>query len=177
MSIQKESNFFVRKCDFERGCYEKSRNWYKSRFPEGGMARGECSHNYTKVHLFPGVAQRMQELLPDVRLVYMVRDPVERLVSHYVQNRVQGLEDRPFSKAVTDPVDNKYALTSRYFWQLESYLEVFEPDQILVQSLKSLSTHPMKALHDIHSFIGVDPEVTDRQLEQGRFNSTSKKRI
>ena len=91
----------------------------------------------------------------------MVRDPIERLVSHYVQNRVQGLEDRPFSKAVTDPVDNKYVLTSRYFWQLESYLEVFEPDQILVQVL---SPHPMKALHDIHSFIGVDPEVTDRQL-------------
>jgi hypothetical protein len=88
MSIQKETNFFIRKRDFEKGRYEKGRDWYESCFPEGGMARGECSPNYTKVHLFPGVAQRMQELLPDVRLVYMVRDPIERLVSHYVQNRV-----------------------------------------------------------------------------------------
>jgi hypothetical protein len=177
MSIQKETNFFISECDFEKGNYEKGQSWYESRFPEGGIARGECSPNYTKAHLFPGVAERMQELLPDVRLVYMVRDPIERLVSHYVQNRAQGLEDRPFYKAVTEPVDNKYVLTSRYFWQLEPYLEFFDLDQILVQSLESYSTHPTKTLHDIHSFIGVDPEVTDRQLKQGHFNSTSEKRI
>lgn len=176
MSIQKETNFFIRKRDFEKGRYEKGRNWYESRFREEAVARGECSPNYTKVHLFPGVVQRMHKLLPDVRLIYMVRDPIERLISHYVQNRVQGLEDRPFSVAVTD-LENKYVLTSRYFWQLKPYLEAFDKGQILIRSLESLRDRPVEILGDIQSFIGVDPRVTEEQLQQGHFNPTSKKRI
>lgn len=177
MSIQKETNFFIRKRDFEKGHYEKGQSWYESRFPEEGKARGECSPNYTKIHLFPGVAQRMHELLPDVQLIYMVRDPIQRLISHYVQNRVQGLEDHPFSKAVTEPDENKYVLTSRYFWQLKPYLEAFDADQILVRCLESLRDHPTETLGEIQSFIEVSPRVTEEQLQQGHFNPTNKKRI
>lgn len=177
MSVQKETNYFIRGRDFEKGRYEKGREWYESRFREQAKARGECSPNYTKAHLFPGVAQRMHELVPDVRLVYMVRDPIERLISHYVQNRVQRLEDRSFSVAVTEPRKNKYVMTSRYYWQLRPYLGFFDENQILVRSLESLRDRPIEILGEIHSFLGVDPEVTDRQLQQGHFNPTGKKRI
>lgn len=177
MSIQKETNFFIRRQDFEKGNYEKGRDWYESRFRDRAPARGECSPNYTKVHLFPGVAERMYKLIPNVRLIYMVRDPIERLISHYVQNRVQGLEKRPFSKAVTDAIDNKYVLTSRYFWQLKPYLEVFSEDQILVRSLESLRDCPSEILSDLHSFLGVDSQATDKQLQQKHFNPTDEKRI
>lgn len=177
MSILKETNYFISKCDFEKGRYEEGRDWYESRFREVAKARGECSPNYTKAHLFPGVAQRMHDLVPDIQLIYMVRDPVERLISHYVQNCVQGLEDQSFAGAVTEPVENKYVLTSRYFWQLQPYLEVFDEEQILIRSLESLRDRPLEILRDIHSFIGIESHVVEAQLQRGHFNPTSEKRI
>ncbi len=170
MSIQKETDFFIR----ERN-YEKGRAWYESRFPSGGQARGECSPNYTKTHLFPGVARRMHDLVPDVRLVYMVRDPIERIISHYVGNRVEGREDRPFSEAITEPPENNYLLTSQYYRQLQPYLDVFGEDQILVRSLDALSDEPDRVLRDIQRFIGVEERG---EAGQGfRFNASETKRI
>ena len=172
MSIQKETDFFIQGRN-----YEKRRDWYESRFQEEAVARGECSTNYTKAHLFPGVVQRMHELVPEVQLVYMVRDPVRRMISHYVQNRVQEDENRSFAEAVTTCATNKYVMTSRYYWQLQPYLETFGDEQILVRSLESLRDDPARVLGDIQSFIGVQSRVTDRQLRQGRFNARSEKKI
>lgn len=85
MSDRKETDFFIRARNYRRGT-----DWYEDRFPASGQARGECSPNYTKAHLFPRVARRMHDLVPDVHLVYMVRDPIDRIVSHYVGNRAVG---------------------------------------------------------------------------------------
>lgn len=172
MSIQKETDFFIQGRN-----YEKGREWYESRFRGTAAVRGECSTNYTKAHLFPGVAQRMYDLVPEARLLYMVRDPIPRMISHYVQNRVREGEDRSFAEAVTEGERNKYIMTSRYYWQLQPYLKTFGADQILVRSLESLRDDPADTLGDIQSFIGASPQVTDPQLRQGRFNARGEKKI
>lgn len=172
MSIQKETDFFVQGRN-----YEKGRDWYESRFREHAAARGECSTNYTKAHLFPGVAQRMHDLVPDAQLVYMVRDPIQRMISHYVQNCVREGEDRSFVEAVTERETNKYVMTSRYYWQLQPYLETLGADQILVRSLEALRDNPARVLGDIQTFIGVQSGVTEHQLRQGRFNARGEKKI
>jgi hypothetical protein len=170
MSIQKETDFFIQ----ERN-YEKGQTWYESRFREAGRARGECSPNYTKAHLFPGVAQRMYDLVPDARLIYMVRDPIDRMVSHYVGNRVEGREERSFSAAVTEPADNNYLMTSRYHWQLRPYLDTFGADHVLVRSLEALSKRPARVLRDICRFVGVDEDDGDI-ANLRRFNASRTKR-
>jgi hypothetical protein len=170
MSDRKETDFFIKERNYDRG-----REWYEARFSEG-RARGECSPNYTKAHLFPGVAQRMHNLVPDVRLVYMVRDPIDRIISHYVGSTVQGRETRPFCRAVTEGEQNNYVMTSRYGRQLKPYLDLFDDDQLLVCSLERLAEHPSDVLRDVHAFLGVETAVSEQQLQLGQFNATSRKR-
>jgi len=170
MSDRKETDFFI-----QENNYEKGRDWYERRFPDAGRARGECSPNYTKVHLFSGVARRMHALVPDVKLVYMVRDPIERLISHYVGSRASGREDRPFAEAVIPP-DNNYVRTSRYFRQLAPYREHFDDEQIRVGSLERFAEEPAEMLRDLHRFVGVRPAVTEQQLQRRRFNASAQKR-
>ena len=170
MSIQKETDFFIR----ERN-YEKGQAWYESRFREAGEARGECSPNYTKAHLFSGVPQRMHDLVPDVRLIYMVRDPIDRLVSHYVGNRVEGREERPFSEALTESEENNYLMTSRYHRQLIPYVKTFGTDQILVRSLEALTADPDQILRDICRFVGVEEGAVAAENLR-RFNASRTKR-
>jgi len=170
MSDRKETDFFVRENN-----YGKGRDWYEQRFPAAGQARGECSPNYTKAHLFSGVARRMHALVPDVRLVYVVRDPIERMISHYVGSRASGREDRPFAEAVTSP-GNNYVHTSQYFRQLSPYREHFDDEQIWVGALEGFAEAPAAVLRDLHRFIGVDSTVADEQLRQGPFNTSRRKR-
>ena len=49
-----------------------------------------------------------------MKLIYLVRDPVERAISHYLHERRQGREGRPLERALTEPGENNYLLTSRY---------------------------------------------------------------
>ena len=170
MSDRKETDFFVAEHNYDRG-----QRWYENRFPDDTQARGECSPNYTKAHLFSGVASRMHDTVPNARLIYLVRDPIERTISHYVGSRANGREDRSFQEAVATH-DSNYIETSRYFRQLRPYMEAYPAEQICVQSLEELAGRPESVLRDLQRFIGVDPSVTDEQLRQGRFNTSARKR-
>jgi hypothetical protein len=117
----------------------------------------------------------MHDLMPDVRLIYMVRDPIDRMVSHYVGSCVEGREDRPFPVAVTEPPENNYLMTSRYHWQLTPYLNAFGSDQLLVRSLEALAERPEQVLRDICRFVGVDEEVGQNEALR-RFNDSRTKR-
>lgn len=171
MSIQKETDYFLPAQYDNRGS-----EWYLSRFREQARARGECSPNYTKRHLFPDVAERMHDLVPGVKLVYMVRDPLDRIISHYVGNRVRSQETRPFSEAVTDGEKNNYVLTSKYYYQLEPYLEHFGSDQLLVRSLNALQHCRNDVLSDIHRFLGVEARG-DEDISEAKYNTTGQKRM
>ena len=117
MSRPKELNFFVAELNWELGP-----EWYASHFERDAEIRGETSPHYTNLPRFEGVAERMRELLGDgARLIYMVRDPIERMLSHYLHNVGGGYESRPMAEALADP-DSAYVARSRYAMQLEPYL-------------------------------------------------------
>lgn len=78
MSRMKETDFFVPKMNFPLGM-----SWYQSQFDPGYSIYGEASPNYAMCHLWRGVPARIHSILPDVRLIFLARDPVDRLVSHY----------------------------------------------------------------------------------------------
>ena len=94
--------------------------------PRRRRSAGETSPHYTNLPRFTGVAERMRELLgAESRIVYMVRDPIDRMLSHYLHNVGGGYESRPLEEALGDP-DSAYVARSRYAMQLEPYLEGFE---------------------------------------------------
>ena len=104
MSQRKELDFFKTDADFAKGL-----EWYSAQFPDDSGVRGEASPNYSKFHIFPGVPDRMRSVLPDIKLIYLVRNPVERAVSHYMHSVHGGLfESRPISAVFERLDENNY---------------------------------------------------------------------
>ena len=87
MSREKELHFFVDRKNWGRGI-----EWYEAQFDASAPVRGESSPGYSAYPLYEGVAERMARVVPDAKLVYLVRDPVERVVSHYTHRTVNWPE-------------------------------------------------------------------------------------
>jgi hypothetical protein len=141
--------------DFFAGRYERGIHWYKKRFGDG--IAGESSPNYLKLHLWPEVPARIREHVPDARLMCILRNPVDRTLSHYLHNVWRGREARPFSVA-TAPGSN-LVKTSRYGWQLDHYLAHFPAEQILLLTTEELGADPQWTLRRALRFIGADDRV------------------
>jgi len=74
----------------------------------------------------------MAAVVPEARLVYLVRDPIERIVSHYLHQLNAARERRPFHAAVSEGPDNRYLAYSRYHEQIEQFLLHYPAQRILV---------------------------------------------
>lgn len=164
MPTPKEINFFNR-------YWESGRHWYEGHFEgsAGATAVGEASPNYTKAHHWPDTARRMASLIPDARLIYVLREPVERMRSHYQHHVVAGQESRSIERAlreVADPNTNDYHNTSRYGSQLETYLDHFAPEQILVITSDLLRYERQEALREVFRFVRVDEQWIPPNIEQ-----------
>ena len=154
-STPKELDFFV------ADRYERlGIDWYRQQFndPPGALTAGESSVNYTKCHEQPGVAERMHRHLPDVKLVYILRDPLKRIESHWIHVVGSGVWRGDFESAVADPETSDPVQTSRYWTQLSEYLEFYDPSQIKVMSYEAVSADPQRAVEEVLEFIGMDPD-------------------
>ena len=161
MSRPKELNFFVAELNWELGS-----EWYASHFERDAEIRGETSPHYTNLPRFAGVAERMRELLGDgARLIYMVRDPIERMLSHYLHNVGGGYESRPMAEALADP-DSAYVARSRYAMQLEPYLAVFERERVRVVGNEELAGERDATLRGVFEYLGVDAGFRSEQFER-----------
>lgn len=136
---------------------------YEAKFaacPPGAMA-GEASTAYAKRPTFEGVALRAREILGDeLKVIYLTRDPVRRIISQYHHLWGLSLEHRPLNRAVLE--DETYVAYSRYDWQLEPWRAVYPADQILVLSFEEYVADRMNSLRRVCAFLGVAaPEVVD----------------
>jgi hypothetical protein len=168
VSRRKETNFFVAEKGWRRGL-----DWYLAQFDGRKPVRGEASPNYTKFPVFAGVAARLKQMIPDARLIYIVREPVARLVSHYMHNVDKGRERRSLAAVFSDCENNDYLDVSRYFMQLEQYLEHFAAEQILVLSLEGLSARPVETLRMVAQHIGADPVHDWSKRTERSFGSSA----
>src|SRR3954452_11529156 len=113
MSAQKELNFFTRED------WRSQVDWYAAQFADA-QVRGESSPGYTLAPYLPSAAERMYELIPDARLVYLVRDPVDRAVANYTELVMHRLEARSIDDALTEfTAENPHLCGSRYGSQVE----------------------------------------------------------
>lgn len=165
MSRPKELNYFVGELNWELG-----RNWYFSHFDPEAQVRGETSPHYTNMPRFEGVPRRIRETLgDDVKLVYVVRNPVERVLSHYMHNLGGGYDDRPIEEAL-GRTDTAYVNRSRYFMQLQAYLEYFDRGSIMVVTQDDLRDDRENAMNRLFRFLGLEQftsEQFERQWETG----------
>jgi len=161
MSRPKELNFFVAELNWPLG-----RDWYADHFDPSAQIRGESSPHYTNRPSFDGVPARMREVLgADVRLIYVVRDPIDRMLSHYLHNVGGGYEDRSLADALSDP-ESSYVARSRYFFQAEPYLEVFGAESIQIVGREELRDDRPGTMRRAFEFLGVDSSFTSEQFER-----------
>lgn len=159
-SANKELDFFVTEFNWSRGL-----EWYRLQFEGSGshLAVGESSPNYSKAPHFGGVPPRIAEVLPNVRLVYIVRHPIERIRSHVLHNRRHHGETRSLDEITRDP---HYVACSSYSMQLDLYLEHFDMEQILVVTAESLRDARANTVARVLAHIGVDSSLVPPNLHE-----------
>lgn len=129
----KEPHFFSRDEVWGRGL-----DWYRQLFPEApGTRTGEASTTYTNPDHCLAAAARMAKVIPDAKLVYLLRHPVERLRSHYRHAVLRGEERRPLVQILDDP-GNRYLRRSLYHYCVAPYLDAFDRSQICVVRFEDL---------------------------------------
>ncbi|MEJ2152248.1 MAG: sulfotransferase [Gemmatimonadota bacterium] len=173
MSRPKELDFFAG----QRELSARDIEGYRSRFPAHAAIRGESSPNYTKRRKHPGVPARIFSVLPDVRFVYILRDPVERIISHYVHTWASRVEARRFEDALDDLENNRFVEPSLYFEQLSAFLEYYPLSQIHVTTLERLKSHPENTMRAVFRFLGVQSSFASPDFGQVQHSSRKKRRV
>ncbi|MGP1271823.1 MAG: sulfotransferase family protein [Phycisphaerales bacterium] len=150
MCQPKEPNFFS---DDEQ--YRRGMAWYASLFEPApaGAVLGEASTHYTKLPTHPHACERLVAALPNARLVYVMRDPIDRLVSQYVHEWTQRLVSGPIDEAIRA---NMWMVDyGRYAMQLGPWLAAFGPERILPVFSERLRQQPQAELDRVWSFLGL----------------------
>jgi Sulfotransferase family len=128
--------------------------------------RVESSTGYT-APWFDGVAERMAALVPDARLIFMVREPIDRMISHYLHYYLRGTERRPIGEALAD-FESRYVVRSRYYAQLEPLLERFPSENLFVGTQEDLLHRRRDTMRAVYRFLGVDSSFWSRKMERLR---------
>lgn len=176
MSEPKETNYF----SYDRE-YEKGLEYYSSLFTDAKRCRvtGESSIGYM---VFPGVIERIKKQIPNPKFIFILRNPVDRVYSHYWFLHGRAYEDKSFLDAFRyemerEPVhtENKHGMFKCYYqfglsykW-LSKYIEAFGRDSIHVLTSENLRSNPLAALNDCFAFLGVKPlEKLDKVFEENK---------
>jgi hypothetical protein len=161
MSEPKEPNFFS-----NDEIYAKGEAWYRGLFakaPESAL-KGESSTHYTKLPTYPKTVERLARLIPRAKLIYVMRDPVERLISHYIHEWSQGVIACPIDEAIDKHPE--LVAYSRYAYQLEPWIARFGREEILSVLFEKMTAEPDAELKRIGAFLGAKGEVAwKRDLE------------
>jgi hypothetical protein len=157
MSARKELHFFDE--NWERGV-----DWYRTHFDEAAPVRGESCPNYTKFPQHRGVAERIHHVVPEAKLIYLVRDPIERVVSHYVDSCAFGRINVSFVDALATEHGEHMLNCSRYALQLEQYTPYFDRERVLIVEAEALRDRREATLNRVFAFLGLDPELREDEV-------------
>ena len=114
--------------------------------------------------------KRIHDLLPNVKVIAILRNPIEQAFSHFLYAKRQVLEPLDdFASALKSQQERKqkgwqplfqYSQFPKYYNQLRRYYDVFPENQIKVYTYEEFESNPQALMSDIYSFIGVDAEVS-----------------
>ena len=168
MSKPKELNFFVEELTWDLGL-----DWYQGRFDDRFAVRGESSPHYTNLPRFAGVAERIHQHCPEAKLLYMVRDPIDRIRSHWTHATGAGYESRELVPTLAGS-DSAYVHRSMYWMQLQPYLRLFDPRQIIIFTQEELQQRREQTMQEAFRFLGVDDSFTHEQFDREWEKSSAK---
>ena len=177
-ALTKEINFF-------NWSYDKPQNWYSAHFPT--KLKKKISKNVfkkpfltgeaTPLYLFNSqVPKRMFKIIPNVKIIVVLRNPIDRAYSHYHDLGVRlGKEKRTFDDAIQselkileeknyvvtdydgDFTDRLYQYVTRgiYLDHLKIWMETFHKKQFLILKTEDLENNPTEILSDVFEFLSL----------------------
>lgn len=151
MCEPKEPEFFSRDDVYARG-----EGWYRSLFAHcrPDQIAGEASTTYTRWPHTPDAASRLARLLPEAKLVYVMRDPVRRAYSHYAHHMREGA-----TMSFEDALERSsiYVDCGLYLMQIERYLRYFPRESFLFLLLRDLVEEREETLERVQRFLDLPP--------------------
>jgi len=157
VSQPKEPGYFSRDERFARG--EK---WYLDHFAHarGGQLLCDASTCYSRSQRYPMAASRLFNYAPDAKLIYILRNPVERAYSHYVHEMevrlTQGLPPVALREFLES--DSECVSASRYCREMEHLCRWFDRSQVLCLRFEDLSRTPEVVARQVASFAGLESD-------------------
>lgn len=173
MTTPKEPNFFS-----DDAVYARGMGWYQTLF--AGAApddlTGEASTHYTKLPTHPQTIARLRPHCPSLRLVYMIRNPLQRAVSHYIHEWSEGrMGDDPVAEFDRHSEMVDYG---RYAYQITPWIEAYGADAIMLTSLEQLKADPQGELARVSAHIGLQqPVIWHDELGQQNVSAERVRKI
>ena len=168
--VAPEPKFFLVDDLYAKGLEHYARTWFEAAGTK--PFAGEKSTDYLES---PTAAERIARDLPAVKLVFILRNPVERAYSNYLWTKMNGLETEDFATALRLEARRERELTDRwkftrpysYFSRglyadlLQPFLDRFPRAQILVLRFEDIIDAPVNLCATLHGFLGVSPRPGD----------------
>ncbi|MDF9801098.1 hypothetical protein OKW21_006361 [Catalinimonas alkaloidigena] len=150
--------------------FSESPNWreeltkYKSLFPgiQEGQIVGDASTGYTMYPEFnKKVWHDIYDFNPQMKIIYIMRDPVARVISHYIHSYMRGYTRLPLNKAIIQ--DPAYINRTRYYTQISPYINLFGRKQVLLITFEKFLQEKDKVLLELSDFLKLDNEFKSYQ--------------
>ena len=151
MSSAKETHFFSQH-------YEKGIDWYQGQF--GGYKNEKIIGEFSTSYLMDkSVPERIQTILPNAKLLFIFRNPIDRAFSNYLFSLSLGTQvsEGSFSELIkTNEGFDEYIDPGFYVDHLRDYLSYFDLSQIYVMFTENLKSQPLLEMQRCYEFLGVD---------------------
>lgn len=150
----KEPNYFVKEMNLSKGI-----EWYLSLFKERNSQRiiGESSTDYTKYPNYTDVYNRLHDFNANAKILYIMRDPIERAISQYWWEVEYSGEGRTMKNGI---LQNDWIMnTSYYAKQIKPYIDLFGRENIYTLTTEELLEQPHTVMKDIFLWLGVSPDI------------------
>jgi radical SAM protein with 4Fe4S-binding SPASM domain len=163
--------------------YEKGLDWYRSFFPPVGLFKGMLTGEASPRYFFlPYVPRRVAQAFPNIKLILLLRNPVDRAYSQYYHNyrrrrvsesfetalaleTAEPLNEEQLNTLLSDPVFNKkyrrtdYLARGIYIHQLNRWLDYFPLEQFLILKSEDFFKNPGKTMDRVFTFLGLEPHA------------------
>ena len=135
-----------------------------------GRVRGDASVSYL---FYPQVPQRIKEMVPDARIIIMLRNPVDRAYSHYLMDKRLGYVNISFEEIVMRQSTHKlqrlfyqqFVEIGLYADQVERYLKVFGENNVHIILFEDFAENVFDCLKQVCLFLDISPEY-ELKIEQ-----------
>lgn len=171
-SIQKEVGFFSNPFRFQKGI-----SWYFDQFKQciSGQKCGEFSPFYMESS---GVAEKIKNLFPQVKIIAVFRNPTDRLYSLYWFSKFDGSGSFAAFDSFEDILDPALGITERMCAgkQMLEYYHLFPCEQIYTMLYDDIRENPERAMSNLYTFLGVDAAFIAPSTHRG-VNETGEKKV